>query len=237
MMAQQHIDDWMAEAFVEERPSGIVAVDLEGTLTQGETWKGIARWLKQNGYALDYNLFFLKHLPQAMLMKQGLSDRTAFNALWMTELLYLFKGFSQAEFEEMVEWVVREETWANRRQNLIDELRAHQAEGCQIVIVSGTYQAIAEAVGRRLGASTAFGTLVEIEDDHLTGFLSTPINVGEQKALQLKRYLDDDIPLVAAYGDTVADIPMLTLSQYPVAVAPDEGLRAEALKNNWRIME
>src|SRR5690349_15198389 len=103
--------------------SGVVAADLEGTLTQGETWVGLGRWLRSNGYHLNYRLFFLRHLPYAILARRGWVDKATFNAHWMTNMLRLFKGFSQSEFEAVVDWVVEHETWVKRRQSVVDELR------------------------------------------------------------------------------------------------------------------
>ncbi|HEY8649171.1 MAG TPA: hypothetical protein VIM50_07300 [Candidatus Limnocylindria bacterium] len=50
----------------------IVAADLEGTLTTGETWKGIGRYLSASGQRSAYRMFFLTHLPGALLVKAHL---------------------------------------------------------------------------------------------------------------------------------------------------------------------
>jgi len=39
-----------------------------------------------------------------------------------------------------------------------------------------------------------------------------------------------------AYGDTVLDIPLLEHADHPVAVYPDEKLRAAAKERAWEIM-
>ena len=44
-------------------------------------------------------------------------------------------------------------------------------------------------------------------------------------------------PIVRAYGDTAADIPMLELATEAIAVAPDHALRLTALAKGWRIVE
>jgi len=38
-----------------------------------------------------------------------------------------------------------------------------------------------------------------------------------------------------AYGDTSADIPMLEMADHPVAVYPDEALKAVAQERSWEI--
>ena len=39
------------------------------------------------------------------------------------------------------------------------------------------------------------------------------------------------------YGDASADLPMLQMSENPLAVCPDRGLRERALKEGWRVLE
>ena len=43
--------------------------------------------------------------------------------------------------------------------------------------------------------------------------------------------------MLAAFGDTVADIPLLRMAMRAVAVAPDAALRREARARGWEILE
>ena len=43
--------------------------------------------------------------------------------------------------------------------------------------------------------------------------------------------------ILAAFGDTVADIPLLRAATRAVAVAPDAALRREAHSRGWEILE
>lgn len=216
--------------------SGIIAADLEGTLTAGETWRGIGDYLYGHGRRNEYSFFLARHLPGVFLLKAGLKSRAKFSAMWVTDLLRLFKGKTEAEFREMVEWVLEHETWKDRRQAVIDDIRTLQDQGHQLVIVSGAYQIVVEAFAERLGAVQAIGTPLEIVEGKLTGRLAAPVNMGDYKVQHLREYLGGR-PLVAAYGDTAPDVAMLSLSQNPVAVHPDEGLRAAAEAKGWRILE
>jgi phosphoserine phosphatase len=226
---------WKKEFTLDERTTGVVAADLEGTLTMGATWKGIARYLTTHGRSLAYRLFYLRHFPLAMLARWGMVDRAAFNIRFMTGLLKLFKGYTEAQFNEMVEWVLDYETWAQRRADVLAELESLRQQGHRLVIVSGAYQPVVEAFGRRVGAA-AIGTPLEIINGKLTGRFAEPMNMGESKVRKLREFLTG-LPLVAAYGDTLPDISMLAMSQSPVAVYPDEGLRTAAREKGWRILE
>ena len=43
--------------------------------------------------------------------------------------------------------------------------------------------------------------------------------------------------VLAAFGDTLADVPMLALATRAVAVAPDAKLRREATTRGWEILD
>ncbi|MCK5920839.1 MAG: hypothetical protein KAG66_07850, partial [Methylococcales bacterium] len=42
----------------------IVASDLEGTLSDCQTWQGMRDYLSENGYEKRYRRFFIRHIPQ-----------------------------------------------------------------------------------------------------------------------------------------------------------------------------
>ncbi|MCA9920525.1 MAG: hypothetical protein KC445_21370, partial [Anaerolineales bacterium] len=58
-------------------------------------------------------------------------------------------------------------------------------------------------------------------------------NVGQPKVDKLQRLPGK---LVAAYGDTMRDIPMLEMAETAVAVHPDAILRETAVQRGWRIL-
>jgi len=214
---------------------GIVASDLEGTLTVGATWKGVGRYLKTHGHAALYNAFFLLHLPLAVLAKSGIIREQWMRDFWMHNLLRLLKGWSDAQVREMGEWVVHEELWPRRRPDVIAELARHLADGRRVVITSGTFLPVLEAFAARVGAESIGSALASVQG-RLTGKLANGLNNGSRKAERLAAYLAG-APLYAAYGDTLADVPMLALSKVPTAVDPDRDLRQVAQTRHWRIIE
>ena len=75
-----------------------------------------------------------------------------------------------------------------------------------------------------------------MQPDRGTVSVALPVNTGSEKVRRLLRLLAGR-SLWAAYGDTLADVPMLELSPQPVAVCPDRHLRRVALRRGWRIIE
>ena len=113
----------------------------------------------------------------------------------------------EAELARVATWVVEHELWPKRRPNVVAELARHRRAGHTLVLASGTYQPVLEALVARLGA-VAVGTPLEMADGVATGRLSGGVNTGEAKVARLTAWLDGRT-LGLAYGDTEADVPML----------------------------
>jgi phosphoserine phosphatase len=217
--------------------TGLVASDLEGTLTTGETWRGVGRYLcAERGpwTAARYRAFFAANTPGALLARRGVIDEQAMRLRWMRDLARFFRGFDTADLGRMAEWVVEHELWPKRREAVIAELATHRAAGQRVILVSGTYQPVLEIFARRIDAE-AIGTPLELHDGHATGRLAGPVNNDGVKVTSLRPLLGDT-PLVAAYGDTPSDVPMLELSAVPTVVGNNARLCAVAAERGWRLL-
>jgi HAD superfamily phosphoserine phosphatase-like hydrolase len=214
----------------------IVAFDLEGTITAAETWRGMRDYLRANGRSAEFRRFFLRHLPGVIGYRLGLlRDMLAFKERWVLGILALYGGMSRAQLEEMGDWVAEQVLWPSRRQAVVVELEAHRENGRSVIIVSGMFEPILAPIAAKLGVQ-AMGTPLLFEGDLFTGRADGPLNVGERKVARLEQLLGNGRTLHAAYGDTRRDIPMLHLSQEPVAVHSDAALRREAEANGWRVL-
>ncbi|MCS6849315.1 MAG: HAD-IB family phosphatase, partial [Anaerolineae bacterium] len=204
-------------------------------LTTGETWRVVGEYLKAHGRAARYNLFFYSHLPGAMAARAGLINAQRYRERWFEDMTALLAGLSRAQIEDLVR-AIADELWRARRVDIIAELERHRAAGARILIASGTYQQAAAAFAARIGAE-AIGTPIQFDGaGRATGRLDGVVSTGEVKAARVRDWLHGDA-LLAAYGDTEGDIPMLRMAAQPVAVYPDAVLRAEAVKRGWRIIE
>jgi HAD superfamily phosphoserine phosphatase-like hydrolase len=213
----------------------LIASDVEGTLTTGETWKGLGRYLVEVvGRRVSYGLFLFTHVPVAYLAKYGLIDRQSFKDRWIVDLARFLRGLSLDELRQMARWVVDRELWPARRDDVLRELEAHRRAGSRVVLASGTYQPILEEFAARIGAE-AIGTPLEMDADDATGRILGN-NTGRLKAERLRARLAGEA-LEIAYGDSEGDVPMLELARTPVAVHPEPPLRRLALSRAWRIVE
>lgn len=230
---------------LEARPSGpaapLVAADLEGTCTAGETWRGVARWLGANGRSWRYRRFLLPRLAALPLVRLGLVERQAFRNRWIRDLARLLDGLTAAEVEGVAAEVVETEIWPKRRVAVLDELARAAAEGARVVIATGTYEPVLAAFVARLPGGSAgpvvgLGTPLEMRDGRTSGRLAGPIGTGTVKLARV-REIAGGAELRVAYGDSLADVPLLEAARDAVAVAPDDALRPLAVARGWRILD
>ena len=214
----------------------IAAFDLEGTLSTGATWIGVGEYLKAQGHKLRYGAFFAAHVPGALLVRSGLKAEQPYKEQWMVDLARLLRGYDQRKLDEMGEWVVEHEMWPQRRADVLALLADHIARGDRVIVASGTYQPVIDAFARRTGVTETLGTPFAMQNGHASGRVASAMNTGQDKIAALRAYLQGGAP-DTAYGDTAADIPMLSAAKEPVAIYPDEGLRAHAEAHGWRIFE
>jgi phosphoserine phosphatase len=213
-----------------------IAFDLEGTLTTGRTWKGMGSYLAQHGRGAPYRAFFLTRLPGTLLARIGLIDHQNFGNQWVIDLAHLLRGFGAVELEEMAQWVVEREMWQHRRMDIMAEVERYTQAGHRVILATGTYQPIANAFARKAGMASAIGTPLAVREGRAVGGLAGPLNVKRVKAERLQVLLAGDT-LDMAYGDTLADVPMLEMCAKPVVVYPDRRLLKIAQKRRWQIVD
>ena len=116
---------------------------------------------------------------------------------------------------------------------VVEELIAYQEKGARVIVVSGMFEPILQQFAAKLQVEF-MGTAIEVVNGRLTGEIIGQLNVGPPKAEKLQQLPGK---LVAAYGDTMRDIPMLELAETAVAVHPDDILKETAVQRGWRILE
>jgi phosphoserine phosphatase len=219
----------------------VVAADLEGTCTAGETWRGVGRWLAAHGRRGRYRRFLLPRVAAIPLIRIGALDRQEFRDRWIRDLAGLLDGLTVQEMEAAAESVVSQELWPRRRRAVIAELEAAAARGARVVIATGSYEPVLAAFTARLdggpaGAVAGLGTPLEVRSGRTTGRLAGPVSTGPRK-LERVQALAAGAQIEVAYGDSLADVPLLEVALAPVAVEPDRDLRPIAVARGWRILE
>ncbi len=153
----------------------------------------------------------------------------------------LLKGLSQNEMNEFAA-LIADRVMTVLRPDIVHILNEHKRQGHRVILSSSLFTPLMETVGQRLAADHSFGTGMEIKKSRYTGKVTTAICFDEHRVSMLKEYVQQsgievDFSKSYAYGDTRWDQPILALVGNPVAVYPDESLKACAQSHGWKVID
>lgn len=112
----------------------------------------------------------------------------------------------------------------------------HQRAGRRIVFVTGSIHFIIAPLAEYLDADDIIAPQLVEREGLFTGQLDGPPLGHDEKARRVRDYArTENIDLSAsfAYGDSIADMPMLREVGHPHAINPDRPLAAAAKKLGW----
>ena len=210
----------------------IVVSDMMGTLTTGSPVLGLVDWVRHNQSRTQAQLYMLSITPKYILAKRGLIDWQKWGQDLMINSLKMVKEATPEKMKRVGEWSVEHNLWKQRREDVIARLTDHKSRGAQVYIASSVVEPMIEPFAARIGAQT-IGTPVEYNDGRVR--VAGELVAQERKIEQVLSRLGVD-RVDFAYGDTAQDIPLLEHADHPVAVYPDEKLKAAALERGWEIL-
>ena len=144
----------------------------------------------------------------------------------------MIRDATPAKMVEVGEWAVEHNLWTKRREDMIARLIEHRQNGAQVYIASSVIEPIIEPFAKRIDAQM-IGTPVEYEDGCVR--IAGDLTAAERKIEKVLNRLTVE-RVDYAYGDTMQDVPLLEHAEHPVAVYPDEKLRATAQERGWEII-
>ena len=210
----------------------IVISDMMGTLTTGSPVLGLVDWVKHNQSKMQARLYMLSIMPSYLIAKRGWIDWQTWAQGLMVKSLKIVREATPEKMKLVGEWTVEHDLWKKRREDVIARLKTHGAQGAQVYIASSVVEPLIEPFARRIGAQT-IGTPVEYANGHVR--VAGDLVSQERKIGKVLSQLGVD-RVDFAYGDTEQDIPLLEHADHPVAVYPDEKLKATALARGWEIL-
>jgi HAD superfamily hydrolase (TIGR01490 family) len=116
-------------------------------------------------------------------------------------------------------------------------IERHRRRGEMVVLLTGSTQYAAEAVGRGLDIEHTLCSRIAVRDGVFTGRLEQ-FCFGAHKVTVAERFAGEhgiDLAHSSFYSDSYNDLPMLHRVGVPVAVNPDSRLRRHARRAGWRI--
>ena len=210
----------------------IVVSDLIGTLTTGSPVIGLVDWVRHNQSRMQARLYMASILPSYFIAKRGWIDWQNWAQGLMIDSLKMVRQATPQKMSTVAEWVVEHELWKKRRDDVIARLKEHAAEGAQVYIASSVIEPIIEPFARRIGTQM-IGTPVEYIDGQVR--VAGELVAQERKIEKVLSRLGVE-RVDFAFGDTEQDVPLLEHADHPVAVYPDDALKAIALRRGWEIL-
>jgi HAD superfamily hydrolase (TIGR01490 family) len=211
---------------------GLAVFDIDGTLVTGpSTEKRFALHLARSGRLGPRQvLAFLAFLPRQL-------PRFGRHAL-KKDKAYL-AGLHEQDMRNLAAaWVkpALEHAWF---EPCLARLRRHREAGDVVVLLSGTPQFVAAAIGAALGVEHVIGSDCAVNNGRFLARPPVSHPFGERKVsivADLARSHGVDAPDITAYGDSIHDLPLFLSVGKPVAVRPDEALAAAADEAGWETL-
>ncbi len=119
-------------------------------------------------------------------------------------------------------------------------IEKHRNDGDTLLIITATNSFVTRPIADLLGVHDMLATEPEQVDGEYTGKVQGTPCFKEGKVERLHEWLKtNNVSLEGSwfYSDSHNDLPLLHEVEHPVAVNPDDTLRAEAEQKNWPIIE
>lgn len=120
----------------------------------------------------------------------------------------------------------------------IAQIEQHRGKGDVTVIITATNRFVTGPIADAFGVDDLIATDPEIVDGRYTGKVAGTPCFQKGKITRLQQWLQNthhDLVGSTFYSDSHNDIPLLEIVDTPIAVDPDNELRALAEKNSWQI--
>ena len=120
-------------------------------------------------------------------------------------------------------------------------LHEHSHDNDFMLLASAANSIIVKPIAERLGFKHIIATDVEIIAGKYTGKMKGESALGKGKLNKVKEWMSrngfNNFENTTFYSDSINDLPLLLEVSNPIAVNPDEQLRATCWEANWEIIE
>lgn len=218
----------------------VAIFDFDGTLYSSETFQLLMNHLKHHPiHQSKYKSFFRTILPQYIGYKLKLVPEPKMKERSMQIYLDALNELSKLELESYFEELT-EPVQKGFNERILERLGQHIKDNVQVMLVSGAYTPLLQAVTKELEFHNVIGTDIQYTENGEIDFSTPLFHVqGPRKTEKIRAALDGnmiDWENSFAYGDSISDLPVLELVGNPVAVNPENRLKTVAEQRNWEII-
>jgi HAD superfamily hydrolase (TIGR01490 family) len=212
--------------------SYIVFFDLDHTLVNANSGKLLVK------VAYEKRIMTLTGIIKALWLSflYNLNLKNTENII--SEMVKWLAGVPQSTVSELSSEVFEKHLLTSIPEEVNSEIKMHKDKNAAIVILSSALLPICRKVADYLDLDDVICTELEVEGNCFTGRPSGKICFGNEKLFRLKKYcekINSKISDAWYYGDSISDLPVLTIVGYPVCINPDRQLMKKAREKNWII--
>ncbi len=120
-----------------------------------------------------------------------------------------------------------------------EKIAQHKELGDTTLIITATNRFVTEPIARAFGVDALIATEPEMRDGRYTGRVAGTPSFQHGKITRLQQWMDEHGETLedsTFYSDSHNDLPLLELVEQPVAVDPDDTLKAVAERHGWPVI-
>ncbi len=211
--------------------------DLDNTLIAGDSDFEWAQFLIEQG-VLDREVYEARNVEFYQQYKEGTLDIHEF-------LDFQLKPLSRHPRRELDAWhleFMRRKILPIVLPRARELVARHQGRGDLCAIVTATNSFVTAPIAREFGVAHLLATEPEQAGGEFTGAVAGTPCFREGKVARLEQWLAGRGLSLGAfaesafYSDSLNDLPLLSRVSGPVAVDPDDTLRAHAAREGWAVI-
>lgn len=210
----------------------IVFFDLDRTITKAISGRALAETAYKKRLMTRIDLVNAVYVSLAHRLK--LIDPRKL----IDKMLGWVKGIPESTLDDLCSEVFEKVLLPSVHPEVKPEIKFHKENNAKVVILSSSLVAICTEMAAYLEMDDVICTHLEAINGICTGRTSGPVCFGEEKVVRLREYCEiNNIALEKAwyYGDSISDLPALSIVGIPVCVNPERKLLRVARKNGWKI--
>lgn len=215
----------------------LAVFDIDGTLIEGQSPAIVARCLFMKG------LLGVRRAAKAIVWGIRYELGFTLETTMVRELVFgTLAGMPLDEANAILEDIYEHHIVGKERKKAVDRIHWHQEHGEIVVLVSATFQYVAQLFADDLGVHRQTSTEMEIVDGCYTGRVAGLPDEGDEKPVRLKAHADAEFgegnwEVAYSYADHLTDIPILEMAEHPVVVCPKRSFKKVAQERGWQIVE
>ena len=214
----------------------LIIFDLDNTILNGDSDYEWIKFLIDSGH-VDNDYFSKKNEYFYNQWTQGSLDYRE----WLEFVLLTLKDKKLEQADDLLKHFMTSAIEPIINIYALRLLHDHFHNNDLMLLASASNSAIVKPIAARLNFSNVISTEAEIIEGRYTGKIIGELALGEGKLSKVKTWMSSNginsFENTTFYSDSIYDLPLLSIVKNPIAVNPDDDLRAVCVKNNWEIID